>query len=75
MTRGREATPLRIGEGQALPAHERVEDAVLFPQVGDDLKLVAIDPPGEGDEQDLPADRVEHPPSLPATKASQSGRG
>jgi hypothetical protein len=54
---------------QAPAAHVLFEDAVLFPQIGNHLKLAAIHPPGEGDEQNLPSDRVEHPPSLPATAA------
>ena len=54
---------------QAPAAHVLFEDAVLFPQRGNHLKLAAIHPPGEGDEQNLPSDRVEHPPSLPATAA------
>jgi hypothetical protein len=74
MSPRRESTPLRIGEGQALPAHVLFEDSVLFPQVGDDLKLVAIYPPGEGDEQNLPSDGVAHPPSLPAGRPRVSAR-
>src|ERR1035437_3830465 len=69
MGRRRESTPLRICEIQAPAAHVLFEDAVLFPQIGNHLKLAAIHPPGEGDEQNLPSDRVEHPPSLPATAA------
>src|SRR5712671_6055106 len=69
MARRRESTPLRIGEMQAPPAQMLFEDAVLFPQIGNHLKLAAIHPPGERDEQNLPSDRVEHPPSLPATAA------
>ena len=51
------------GEGQLF------EDAILFPQVRDHLKLPAIHPSREGDEKNPPSDRVEHPPSLPATAA------
>ena len=69
MGRRRESTPLRICDMQAPAAHVLFEDAVLFPQRGNHLKLAAIHPPGEGDEQNLPSDRVEHPPSLPATAA------
>jgi hypothetical protein len=69
ITRGRQSTPLGIGEVQALSAQVFFEDAVLFPQIGNHLKLAAIHPPGEGDERDLPSDRVEHPPSLLVTAA------
>jgi hypothetical protein len=51
------------------------KNAVLFPQIGNHLKLAAIHPPGEGDEQNLPSDRVEHPQSLPATAALSTGYG
>src|SRR5258706_14676570 len=69
MTRGRQSTALGVGEVKALAAQVLFEDGVLFPQIGNHLKLAAIHPPGERDEQNLPSDRVEHPPSLPATAA------
>lgn len=47
------------------PTELLFEDAVLFPQVGDHLKLVTIHPPGEGHEEEPPSDRVKHLPSLP----------
>jgi hypothetical protein len=40
------------------------EDAVFFPQVLDDLKLVAIHPARKGHEQDPQPDGVDHGPSL-----------
>ena len=43
-----------------------LEDAVLLPQVFDDLKLVAIHPARKGHGQDPQRDRVEHEPSLSA---------
>jgi hypothetical protein len=45
------------------------EDAILFLQVRDHLKLPAIHPSREDDEKNPPSDRVEHSPSLPATAA------
>src|SRR5688500_16085065 len=66
MPRGREPPPLGIREGEAPSTQVLFEDAVLFPQVGDDLKLPAIRPSRKGDMQNPPPDRVEHPPSLPA---------
>jgi hypothetical protein len=69
MGRHRESTPLKIGDVQTPPAQMLFEDAVLFPEIGHHLKLTAIRLAGEGDHQDLPSDRVEHPPSLPATAA------
>lgn len=74
MGRRRESTPLKIGEVQTPPAQVLFEDAVLFPEIGNHPKLAAIRPAGEGDEQDLPSDRVEHPPSLPATAAAFRAR-
>jgi hypothetical protein len=64
-----EATPLRIGEVQARPAQMFFGDAVFFTQIGNDTKLAPIHPPSEGDQEYLPSDCVEHPPSLPATPA------
>jgi hypothetical protein len=69
MPRGGEPAALGIREVQALPAEVLFEDAVLFPQARDHLKLPAIHPSREGDEKNPPSDRVEHPPSLPATAA------
>ena len=65
MPRGREPPALGIREVQALPAQVLFEDAVLFPQVRDDLKLPPIHPSREGDEENPPSNRVDHPPSLP----------
>ena len=64
-----ESTPLGIGEAQAPPAYLLFEHAILLAQIGNHVKLMAIDPAGESDQQHLPADGVEHPPSLPATAA------
>jgi hypothetical protein len=50
---------------QALSAQFLFEGAVLLPQTGNHLKLAAIHPSREGDQQNPPSDRVEHPPSLP----------
>jgi hypothetical protein len=72
MGRRRESTPLKIGEVQTPTAQVLFEDAVLFPEIRNHLKLAAIHPPGEGDEQDLPSNRVEHPPSLPAHRGSRN---
>jgi hypothetical protein len=63
-----EAAALRIREAEALPAQVLFEDAVLFPQASDHLKLTTIHPSREGDEQNPPSDVV-HPPSLLATAA------
>ena len=59
-----ESTALSIGQPQAPPAQVLLEDAVLLPQVLDDLKLVAIHPARKGHEQDPQRDGVEHGPSL-----------
>ena len=55
-----ESTSLSIGQPQAPPAQVLLEDAVLLPQVLDDLKLVAIHPARKGHEQDPQRDGVEH---------------
>jgi hypothetical protein len=36
--------------------------------------VAAIRPAGQGDEQDLPSDGVDHPPSLPAAAAAFRAR-
>jgi len=63
MSRRRESTPLRIGKVQATLAQMLFEDAVLFPQVRDDFKLLAIYPGRQGHEEDPQAHAFEHPPS------------
>jgi hypothetical protein len=60
----RESTPLGIGQPKASPGQLLFEDAVLFTQVRDDLKLVAIDPARQGHEQNPEGNRVDHGPSL-----------
>ena len=65
MTRGREPPALGIREGEASSSQVLFEDAVLFPQVGDYLKLPAIHPSREGDEENPPSNRVDHSLSLP----------
>ena len=65
MPRGREPPALGIREGEAPSAQVLFENAVLFPQVSDYLKLPAIHPSREGDEENPPSNRVDHPPSLP----------
>ena len=44
MARRGESTPLGIGEAQTTPTQVLSEDAVLFPQIGNHLQLVAIHP-------------------------------
>ncbi len=41
----------------------------MFTTKGNHFQLLAIHPAGERDQQHLPADGVEHPPSLLATAA------
>jgi hypothetical protein len=48
----RKSTPLGIGQSQSPPTEVLVEDAVLFPQVLDDLKLVTIHPARQRHEED-----------------------
>ena len=56
----RESATLVVGESQPWLADLLLEDAVLLDEVIDDLGLVAIDPAGEGGEEQLKAKDVEH---------------
>ena len=47
-----ESTPLAIGQPQAPPVQVLLENAVLFPQILNDLKLMAIHPARKGRDQD-----------------------
>jgi hypothetical protein len=49
----REAAALVIGQPEAAPLQLLLQDAVLLYQVLDNVLLVAIDPPREGQEQHL----------------------
>ena len=66
MARRGQSASLWIGQARTSSAQVLFEDAVLFPQVFDHLKLVAIHPPSQGHEEDPPSDGVEHAPSLQA---------
>jgi hypothetical protein len=59
---------LGIREVEEPSAQVLFENAVLFPQVRDHLKLSAIRPSREGDKENPPSNRVEHPPSLLAPR-------
>ena len=59
-----ESASVRIGQARTSSAQVFFEDAVLFRQVFDYLKLVAIHPPSQGHEEDPPSDGVEQVPSL-----------
>ena len=52
-----------------------LEDAVLFSQVVDHLKLVTIHPAGQRHEKDSPSDGVDHAPSLQAGDPFRRGDG
>jgi hypothetical protein len=45
-----ESAALDVGQPQSPAVEVLFEDAVLFPQIGNHLKLAAIHPSGEGDE-------------------------
>jgi hypothetical protein len=70
---GRKQPALGIREVQAVLTQVLFEDAVLFPQVRDHVKLSAIHPSREGHEQNPPSD-VEHPPSLLAAVPTRKSR-
>jgi hypothetical protein len=63
---GRVRLPRRrcVGQTQSSVPELLLEDTVLFPQIRDDLQLVAIDPPGQRHQQDLSAHGIDHAPSL-----------
>jgi len=48
-----EAATLGIVEAEAAVAQLLAEDAVLLKEVSDDVALLAVDPSGEGDEDEL----------------------
>jgi hypothetical protein len=69
----RESTPLGIGQSGAPHTEVLFEDAVLVPQVTDDLNLVAIHPARQRHEEDPQPDRVDHGPSLLALAVASLG--
>ena len=56
----REASSLGIRQPHAPPVQLLAQDAGFFPQVRDNLQLVAIHPTREGHEQDPQADGIDH---------------
>jgi hypothetical protein len=66
----RESTPLGVGQPQAPAIELLVEHAVLFPQVRDDLQLVAIHPACQRHEEDPQPDSIDHRSSVLALAAS-----
>ena len=60
----RESAPLGIGQTQTPPVEVLLEDAVLFPQVRDNLELVAIHPARKSHEEDPEPYGLDHGPSL-----------
>ena len=61
---GRQSAPLVIGQPEAPATELRLEDAILFPQVLDDIELVAAHPAGERDEKEAKREAINHGPSL-----------
>ena len=57
---GRESAALVIGEAKPSAAKLFLEDPVLFDEVGDDLRLFAVDPAREGGEEQLKREEVGH---------------
>ncbi len=51
---------LVIGEARATTAELLLQDTVLLDEVGDDLRLLAVDPAGERGEQKLKREEVGH---------------
>lgn len=56
----RESSPLVIREAKSSAAKLFLEDAVLFDEVRDDVRLLAVDPAREGGEQELKREEVGH---------------
>jgi hypothetical protein len=50
----RQATSLSVGEAQAFAPELLLQDPILFAEVLDRGMLVASDPPGSGNDEDLP---------------------
>ena len=57
---GRESSTLVIGESKSSAAELFLQDAVLLNEVFDGLGLVAVDPAGEGRQEELEPEEVRH---------------
>ena len=55
-----EPAPVVIGETQAPPTQLPPQEAILFDQIGERLPFSAIEPSGDGDEQQLETRDVDH---------------
>ena len=55
-----EPATLVIGEAESTTAELLLEDSVLLDEVRDNLGLFAVDPAGEGGEQELKREEVGH---------------
>ena len=53
LARRRESATLVVGQPKALAAELLLEDAVLLDHVVDGFRLMAVDPAGEGGEEEL----------------------
>ena len=56
----REAAPLGVGQSESTSAELLLQDTVLFDEVLDGLGLAAVDPTGEGREEQLKREEVGH---------------
>jgi hypothetical protein len=65
-----ESAALDVGQPQSPAVEVLFEDAVLFPQVLDHLKLVAIHPARERHEENLQPNGLDHEPSLSAAASA-----
>ena len=64
MAGGRESTALGVGQPKAPPTQVLLKDAVLLPQVVDDIVLMPIHPVRERHEENPQPHGVDHGPSL-----------
>ena len=55
-----EPAPVVIGEAQTPPTQLPPQEAILFDQIGERLPFSAIEPSGDGDEQQLETRDVDH---------------
>ncbi len=58
---------LRVCKAHTSASELRLQDTVLLSQIVNHVELVAIHPPGQSDQQNPPANDVDHWPSLSAT--------
>src|SRR5882672_9392532 len=64
MSSSGQSPPVVIGQSQASATEVAAKQAVLFPQVAENLSFASVEPTGEDEQQKLEGRDVDHSPSL-----------